>query len=549
MQSPLTAVVILFGTALGVAWLMRAFRQPTILGFLAAGIVIGPHAFDLIHPDRIRFFAELGLVMLLFTVGLELSPAPLLRTGPRLVAATVLQMIATVAAVTVVLGAVWDIPWSAALLIGIAASPSSTAILLKHLEDRAETDTPAGSFAVATSLLQDIAVILFLTLLPLFAFSSDTSSGSAVLTRAGLALMGLVSATFLAWVIMPWIVRHVFRFGGRELMTLFAVLMACLGAWLAGEANWSWSLGACIAGLLLGQTDLRHQLHAEITPFRDASNALFFMSIGMLADLRLFVSHPVTFLLLIVGTLTVKTILATGAVLTVRWPLRPALIVGFGLCTISEFGYVLATEAGKSGLLSETLLASLVVVTAGTMLGGAMLLPITEPLAAFLTKAIFRSPRLDRAVSAGAGEHALSSHVIIVGYGINGQNLARVLRATGIPYLVIEMNRSNAHTARQDGGQVIVGDATRQTILSAAGLPNARALVACIADQWATRRIVAQTHSARPDLYILARTRYVSELDVLYRLGAGQVIPEEFETSIEIFAHVLKEFAVPDNVV
>jgi CPA2 family monovalent cation:H+ antiporter-2 len=321
---------------------------PTILGFLAAGIVIGPHALDLIRPESIHFFAELGLVMLLFTVGLELSPAPLLRMGWRLLGASAIQMVATMLAVTAVLHAAWDMSWAASVLIGIAVSLSSTAIVLKHLSDRNETDTPAGSLTTGILLLQDIAVILVLTMLPLFADTSAAAGWSSALTRTGLALLGLISATFLAWAIMPWVVRHVFRFGGRELMTLFAIVMACTGAWLAGEAKWSWSLGACIAGLLLGQTDLRHQLHAEITPFRDASNALFFMSIGMLADLSLFARHPAAFCLLIAGTLVVKIILTTGAVLVCRWPIRPAVIVGLGLCTISEFGYVLATEAHKS---------------------------------------------------------------------------------------------------------------------------------------------------------------------------------------------------------
>ena len=549
MQSLLTGVVIVFGAALAVAWLMRAARLPTILGFLAAGIVIGPHAVNLINPESIHFFAELGLVMLLFTVGLELSPAPLLRMGWRLLAAAAIQMTATTLAVTAVLHAAWDVSWIASVLIGIAVSLSSTAIVLKHLSDRNETDTPAGSLTTGILLLQDIAVILVLTLLPLFAGTSTAPGWSSALSRTGLALVGLSSAIFLAWAIMPWIVGHVFRFGGRELTTLFAVVMACTGAWLAGEANWSWSLGACIAGLLLGQTDLRHQLHAEITPFREASNALFFLSIGMLADLSLFIRHPTVFSLLILGTLAMKTILTTGAVLVCRWPIRPALIVGLGLCTVSEFGYVLGTEAAKSGLLPPEWLAGLVVVTAGTMLIGALLLPITEPLAALATRVIRPDVSLRAAESAAEAKPELSSHVIIVGYGINGRNLARVLRETGIPYLVIEMNRGNARVARQDGGRVIVGDAARLAILHAAGLPRARALVACIADQWATRRLVAQAHRARPDLYILARTRYVSELDELYRLGARLVIPEEFETSVEIFAHVLKEFAVPDNVV
>jgi CPA2 family monovalent cation:H+ antiporter-2 len=186
---------------------------------------------------------------------------------------------------------------------------------------------------------------------------------------------------------------------------------------------------------------------------------------------------------------------------------------------------------------------------AGTMLLGALLVPTAGPLAAAIVQRVRPEPTPE-AVSAMAERPASrASHVIIVGYGINGRNLARVLRATQIPYVVVEMNQANAHLVRQDGGQVIVGDATRMFVLSKADVATARALVVAVADQAAARRIVAQAHTARPDLYVLARTRYISELDPLYRLGAAQVIPEEFETSIEIFAHVLKEFGVPDNVI
>jgi CPA2 family monovalent cation:H+ antiporter-2 len=548
MYSGLTGVVIVFGVALAAAWLMRALRAPAILGFLLAGIVIGPSGLRLIDKEEIHFFAELGLVLLLFTIGLELSPGPLLRMGQRLLAATSLQVGITTLLTATVLRLALSLSWTPALIAGVGVSLSSTAIVLKTLSDRGETDTPTGALATGILLIQDIVVILVLILLPLFTGESE-AHWVAVVGKAAIALVGLACVTYLARLVLPWLVNRVFRHGGQELMTLFAVAMALTGAWLADLADWSWPLGACIAGLLLAQTDLRHQLCAEITPFRDVFNALFFISIGMLVDLRLFGQHPFALTLAIVLTLAAKTVLTAGAVRVAGWPLRLALASGLGLCTISEFGYVLVKESSSLGLVPAQFLQQFVAWAAGTMLLGAVFVPTAGPLAAALTRRI-RGETAPAAFEPDASEHgAHASHVIIIGYGVNGRNLARVLQATRIPYVVIEMNRANAQVAREDGGTVIVGDAARMLILNSAGLATARALVISIADQQTTRRIVAQVHRTRPDVYILARTRYVSELDTLYRLGAAQVIPEEFETSIELFAHLLKEFAIPDNII
>lgn len=554
MHGELTTVVVVFGAALLAAWGMRRLRAPAILGFLVAGIVVGPSGLNLVGQERgheqIHFMAELGLVFLLFTVGLELSPAPLLRSGRRIALAAVLQMAVTTAAVAPGLALATGMAWSAALLAALAVAPSSTPIVLKHLLDRGEADSPGGAVITGVTLLQDILAILVMVALPLLVRAGG--SWGAFVLRSALAVGGLVGVTLLGHLAVPRVVNRVFRVGGRELMTLFAVLMACAGAWLASLADWSWPLGAFIAGLLLTQSDLRHQLQAEVQPLREVFSALFFVSIGMLVDLRLFEQHALALGLTILATLALKTLLAAAAVLVSGWPVRLAVAAGVGLCTISEFGYVLTREADKLGLLPPDFLPLFVTWAVGTMIIGALFVPAGSPLglAAARWLPATRPPAGPAAVAGleGAAPGRMS-HVIIVGYGLNGRNLGRVLRATRIPFVVVELHRGNAHLARQDGADVIVGDATRIAILERAGLAAARALVISIADAHATRRIVAQARAARPDLYILARTRYLAELDALYRAGARQVIPEEFETSIEIFAHVLKEFGIPANVI
>jgi len=547
LTTPLTQIVVLFGAALVVAWLLRLLRAPAIIGFLSAGIVLGPSALDLLRAAEVHFFAELGLVLLLFSVGLELSAEPLLRIGRRVLVAGGLQMAGTALLAFLLIEVFQPMSATAAVVLGFACALSSTAIVLKQLAEREQTESPAGTLAVGILLIQDVAVILAMMLLPLL--TGAAAGWQMVAQQAGLAVAGLVILTLLARRIMPLLAGYVFRHGGQEFLTLFAVVTACVGAWLAGWAGWSWPLGAFIAGLVLGQTNLRHQLNAEITPFRDVFNALFFVSIGMLVDLRSLAGGLAFIAVAVAVLLLVKAVIAASSIILAGWPLRPALTAGLGLCSVSEFGFVLAREASRLGVLPPDVLDQFVAVSVGSMLLGALFVPLAEPLAERLS-ARLSSPSRPTPATTQAGRPAeLSDHVVIVGYGLNGQNLAGTLKATAIPHIVIEMNRSRIHAAEQHGLRLLVGDATRRAILQQAGLANARALVVLINDPPATRRIVAQARAMRPDLYILARTRYVAELEPLYRLGARQVIPEEFETSIEIFAHVLKEFGVPDNVI
>jgi CPA2 family monovalent cation:H+ antiporter-2 len=508
-------------------------------------LVIGPSGLNLIPQERVGPLAEIGLILLLFTVGLELSPEPLVRAGRRLLMAAALQIALSTAVVAATVVAVTSLSWRAAVIVGIVAALSSTAIVLKQISDRGEAETNTSTITTGILLLQDVGMILFMLVMPFFAGSESTSLRDIV-TLGLIRIVGLILLIAIARIVLPRALDFVLRRGGREMMTLFAVVAACGGAWLAGLADWTWSLGSCIAGLLLARTVVRHQLVAEIAPFQDVFNALFFISIGMLVDVSVLIQHPAAILIAVVATLLVKTLIAAVAVSASGWPLRVGLHAGLGLCTVSEFGYLLAREAERLKLLPAETLSIIVPATVGTMLLGAMLIPVAGPIAGALTRRMGVRPARD---GDSPVTQPLENHVVIVGFGLNGRNISRVLRETRISHCVVEMNRSLAALAAEEGEFAVVGDATRTGILNAASLPAARALVVAINDPAATRRIVAQARGVNADVYIIARTRFVSELEELYRLGADQVIPEEFETSIEILTHVLKNLHVPDNVI
>lgn len=543
----LADAVVIFGTALIAAWLFRFLRAPSIIGFLFTGLIIGPSGLSLIAQEEVEPIAELGLVSLLFTIGLELSPKPLIRMGRSLAMVSALQvgLTAGLGFLVILIATAWN--FSSGMIVAFAVALSSTAIVLTQLSERGETDTLDGMVITGVLLVQDVLVISMMVFLPLLTVGSSESWQESLMPMIW-GLGGLVVVVVVARRALPWFLDNVIRPGGREFGTLFAVLMAIGGAWAAGLAGWSLPLGACIAGLLLADADERHQIAADILPFRDVFNALFFISLGMLVNVEVVVAHGPFLVLAVAATLAVKTAITAGAVMAARWPLRTALRVGLGLCTVSEFGYVLAREAEHLGVIESGILELLVVYSLGAMAAGAVLMPLSHPITNFVVAKLGLESQSD-AEPLDEKSESLSSHIIIVGFGVNGANLARVLSATRIPFIVIEMNPRLAQAARSQDAEVILGDASRMAILEHAGLSRAYAIVVAINDPAAIARIVARARDARPDLYILARTRFVAEIDHIYQLGADLVIPEEFETSLEIAAHVLKQMNVPDNVI
>lgn len=531
------------------AWMFRTLKAPSVMAFLFTGVLIGPSGFAFIGEEDVKALAELGLVLLLFIVGLELSPKDLLRTGKSLLVATAGQFLGSAILAAVALMVFGRQALMPSAILGIGVALSSTAIVLKQLNERGEARSAAGLITTGILLLQDVIVILVMIFLPMFDATGHSDWRMALMKTlgglAGVAVIALLSRRYL-----PLLLRHVIQPGGREFLTLFAVLMACGGAYLAGLMNWSMALGSCIAGLLLAGTDVRHQLVADITPFRDVFNALFFISLGMLVNVDVVMPYAHWIVPAIVATLALKILVAAGSVVIAGWPVRPAAAVGVGLCTVSEFGYILGHEAERFNLLDGSILDAFVAYAVGTMMVGALLFPLGETLGGFLTKVMRRRDQQELDLDHEAqDDHALSNHLIIVGFGTNGQNLVRALRATGVPHCVIEMNPRLVEMARAAGAPVIVGDATRLAVLHHAGLQEARGMVVAINDPQATRRVVSQARAERRELYVLARTSFIKDLDSLYEVGASEVIPEDFEASIEITAHVLKRFGVPDNAV
>ncbi len=544
--SILTELLLVLAVTLGIVFLFHKLRLPTIVGFLLAGVFMGPDGLGLIrNASQVETLAGIGVVFLLFTIGLEFSLGQLAQTGRTVLWAGIFQILITILVVLLVslfLG--YEIEIS--IFYGFLVSLSSTAIVLRIYNDRGEIDALQGRLATGMLLLQDLCIVPMMLLVPVLGQSGKISFpliGWAFL-KAFLALLIIVSATRT---VFPWLLRQVTLLRNRELFVLFIVFI-CLGmAWLTSEAGLSLALGAFIAGLVISESEFSHQIIADILPLRDCFSGIFFISIGMLLNLDFLMHNVFSALLNLILIVGIKG----GVIFVIFWwfyrSLRLGVVLGLSLAQVGEFSLILAKAGAGFGLLTTTSEQTFLSASILSMIATPFLIQWAHRLA-FGIEAVVRAPSGE--LSSEKKEGGLTTgHVIVVGYGLNGQNLSRVLKEVGIPYRILEMDPDLVNEARAAGEPITFGDGTRPGVLQKMGIGKARILVIAISDPVATSHVVSQVRRLRHDLYIIVRTRYVAEIDRLYALGANQVIPEEFETSVEIFARVLQEYHLPRNVI
>ena len=544
----LRELIIVLTATIAIVFVFQKLRLPNIVGFLLTGVIIGPHGFQLIQSvDEVETLAEIGVVLLLFTIGLEFSLETILSVQRRVVWAGLLQVVLTtlvVLAVARLLGASVEV----GLFYGFLVSLSSTAIVLRIYHDRGEINSLQGRLASGLLLFQDLCVVPMMLLLPVLAGSGQDSIFFIVWVLAK-SLITLVAIVWTARKLLPQLLHQVALLRNREIFVLFVVLVCFGTAWLTSETGLSLALGALVAGLVISESELSHQIVADILPLRDCFSGIFFISIGMLLNLGLLSQDfRITLfeLLLMIG---IKSLVLFAVFWWLYRSIRLGVVLGLGLAQIGEFSFVLAKAGINFKLLSP---ADGQIFLAASILG-MMATPFLIQWAhtwAFGFEGLFKDIGFNRSTGDGANETASATgHVIVVGYGLNGQNLAQVLKEVSIPYRVLEMDPDLVHSAKTGGEPISFGDGTRPEILQQVGIDKARVLVVAISDPATTARLVSQARRLRTDLYIIVRTRYVAEIDHLYRLGANQVIPEEFETSVEIFARVLQEYHIPRNVI
>lgn len=537
---------VLFGLALITVILFRRLMFPSIVGFLFTGVLAGPHVLAVIKDTtQVEQMAEIGVVLLLFTIGIELSLKELARIKHLLLWGGGLQILVTILLVGAG-GTLFGLPPKQAVFFGFLIALSSTAILIKLLIDAGEMDSPHGKLAMGILIFQDLCIVPLMLLTPLLGGSGNGLSG-IVLTGLKAAAV-ILAAHYGSRFLVPWIFSQVVRTRSRELFILSIIVIGLGTAWLTALAGLSLALGAFIAGLAISESEYSHQALSDIIPFREAFMSLFFISVGMLLDPAILTRYPFLIFSLVLVILLIKTLVTTGAAMALGVPMRIAIIAALSLAQIGEFSFVLSQSGMQYGLLTPEMYQIFLAASIATMGLTPVCLKFAPSLAALVTA------RLPHRLTAGRGvlsrkekPNLLEDHVIIVGFGVNGKNLARILTKITIPHIVVETNPFTVRKEHKKGVRIVFGDASKPEVLEHARVQHARGMVIAISDAAASRRVASLARKLNPSLHIIVRTRYILEVEHLYKLGVNEVIPEEFETSVEILSRVLRNYLVPHD--
>ncbi|AKD04783.1 monovalent cation:proton antiporter-2 (CPA2) family protein [Pontibacter korlensis] len=548
MEIPLLSdIVIILGLAVVVILLFQRFKLPTILGFLATGVIAGPHGLSLIHSSHdIEILAEIGVILLLFIIGMEFSLRQLSMIKRTVLLGGTTQVLATIGLVALVM-VLLNFNWGEAVFMGFLIALSSTAIVLKLLQDRGEINSPQGRVVLGILIFQDIIVVPMMLLAPLMAGGSEnivTELLLMALKGAFVIVFVLISARYL----VPRLLYLVAETKSKELFILCVVVICFAVAWLTSSLGLSLALGAFMAGLIISESEYSHQATSNILPFREIFTSFFFVSIGMLLDFAFLLQNLPVVLLFTLVTFLLKGIVATIAARMLQYPLRIALLVGLSLFQVGEFAFILSKAGINNGLLSEETYQYFLSVSLLTMAVTPFVVGSYRRLADMIA-APFSSSHEAMPFQNPHDMHGdlpnLDDHIIIIGYGINGRNVAKAAKHANIPYVIVELNAVTVKNERKIGEPIVYGDAVHPMILSHINIHRARVVVIAISDPEATKRIITTVREISDKVHIIVRTRFVQEMEDNYRIGADEVIPEEFETSIEIFTRTLNKYLMP----
>ena len=541
-------ILSVFFIALLVTVIFRQLRLPVILGYLLVGALMGPHAMGLV-PDSpyIDELAEFGIVLLMFTVGLEFSLPKLFALRFPVFVIGGLQVLFSIL-ITTLVGKWFGIPTLSAIVIGSIAAMSSTAIVIKQMQDQLELYTPYGLNAIGVLLFQDLAVIPFIILIPSLATGAEEQNLALILA---LALLNGLVAIALIFTVGRWLLRPLFHLIAKtraiELFTLTVLMVTLTSAWLTHTLGLSFALGAFLAGIMLAETEFRHQIEVEIRPFRDILLGLFFITIGMLTNMSTWHQTWIWILLMLIAIVVGKMILITVISRIVGNDTSTSLRTGLILAQGGEFGFALLTLAISHHVLppdyGQVILAALIISIALSPI----LIYFNKQIASiFLPKMIRKRDKLAQQEISETAKN-FRHHVIICGYGRVGQHIARLLDRVKFPYVGIDLDSQLVQNATLAGDNVIYGDPTHPAILKKAGVDHAQVLVISFNDLRSTIKILSMVKHSHPHIPTLVRCRDEAELKQLREYGATEIIAELFEESLTLSHHLLHLINIPTN--
>ncbi len=545
-NDPLLQILILLAASVCVIAGVRRLRLPAILGYLAVGMLLGPHAFALaLDNETTQLLADFGVVFLVFTLGLEFSLPRLVAMRWEVLGVGGAQVLITTGIVAAGSALVFDVAPAVAAVIGGAVAMSSTAIIISQLTEQSENNRTHGRLAVAICLFQDLSFPLFLALVSVLTAGGRVTDARHIAGAIGIAMLALL----LVLAAGRWLLRPLFlgiaSVRSAELFSLAVLLVVLASAWATHEVGLSLALGAFLAGMMLAETEFRHQVEATIRSYREVLLGLFFITVGMLLDVRLLLRHFPLVAATLVGMLLLKVAVVTVAAkpATQSWfkSLRTGVVVAQG----GEFGFALLTLLLRRELLDSDVVQPLVAATVLSMVLSPFLIRHNRRI----TRALLGESGPPQSAAMREAEATLAvagrDHVVICGFGRVGQNIARVLEKTGFEYIALELDAYRIRVGRQAGDPVMYGDAGQAEVLQNVGVAHASCVVITFANPEVALRILRAVREMRGDVPILVRTQDDTKLEELQAAGATEVVPETFEASLMLLSHLLLLLKLP----
>lgn len=535
-------LAVLLLVSLPINLLFHKLKLPSVMGYLIAGVVIGPYGGQLIDDiESVKHLAEIGVILLLFVIGLEFSLTRLLKGLVSVCGIGGLQLALTAGTVGWIVH-LYGFAQNQSIALGLLVALSSTAIVLKMITDSAEIDTLHGKLCIGTLLFQDLCVVPIMLLVPLLAKAGAISHMEFFFAMFQ-SIAAVVAIFFLSKLIVPSMLAWIAHTGNKEHLTLSVIFIILITGWVSHKMGLTLAMGALIAGMIISDSEYNHQIIIDILPLRDYFSSIFFISVGMLLQVGVFFDSVLFCLALVASVILFKMFLMFLSCILFRTPIRISLIVGMRLAQIGEFSLIIAAISLEQGLLNNYQYQVLLVISILSMLVTPLMIQISSRLSIW----IFSNMKTEE--SKDKKDEALNEHVIISGYGLGGRTLAKVLKEAQIPFMVLELSGEKVKRALTEGLTTHYGDCTQEETLLRAGVKRARMIVYAINDQVSTERAVRLTRKLNQDIKIMVRTRLTSQVEELKNAGADEVIPEEFETSIEIFCRVLRDYRIPNNII
>lgn len=536
----LNDIVHLFGLAIIVVLISHKFKIPTIVGLLLTGLLCGPSALGVIaNHEAVDLMAEIGVALLLFTIGMELSAKELLRMRRFLIVGGGGQVLFTVLFMGICFSFFFGL--NLAIVYGCLMALSSTAIVLSIFQKNAQTESPQGRASLGILIFQDLIIVPMMLIFPLLVGNIHMSMSHTLISLAK-NIAVITGIVLFGKFILPRLMLSVVRTRSREIM-LMTTLGLCLAiALLTASVGLSLSLGAFLAGLLLAESEYSLDAMENVLPFKDIFTSIFFISVGMLLNLNFFFTHLISIILFAIFIVLTKVAIIVPVACMAGLSLRTAIITGFSLAQVGEFSFVLANSAMNLGLLGHNGYQNFLAASIFTMVCTPVFMSYSPKIAEFLIKKFAKNINLN---PESQEEHnQLHGHIIIVGFGVGGKNLARVAKESSIPYIISEMNPDTVKRYKKTE-PIRHGDASYPLVLEHLNVQTARVLAIMVPDPVGSRAIISHAKKLNPSLHIIVRARFLSDMDPLFAQGASEVIPEEFETSVEIFARVLNHYLIP----